>query len=78
MDLGAEFLNEEQVRGKVKVMGGRSHCVGGDFIDADFSYGLESVDGVDSDKIFMCLREIELVGIGKTESVLRTCFFEAW
>lgn len=42
MDVGSKLLNEEKIRGKVKVMSGRPHCVGGDFVDTDFSYGFES------------------------------------
>ncbi len=77
MDVGTEFLNEKEIRSEVKVVSGCPHRVGGDFVDADFSYGLESVDSVDRDKILMCLRKIELIGISKAKGVFGTCFLEA-
>lgn len=65
--LGTEFVNEEEIRSKIKIMGCITGCLLGDFIGRDFAHAFESSNDIDRDEIFSRCGKVELIGIGRAE-----------
>lgn len=71
-------MQESKVRREIEVVGGGAHRGGRDFVEADFAYGFQTKHGIERDKVFVVLGEVEFVWISESKSMPWECRLEAW